>query len=76
MPSRDDWLVALDDWLCERFGGCGRCGRWPLARLLIREVHTLAVAASLCARCDRQDPVQLRLDALLRARYEPARTRF
>jgi hypothetical protein len=68
-----DWTVAVDDALCERFAGCALCGRWPLARLLIRESGTHALAVSLCARCDRQDPQQGRLDALLTERYAPGR---
>jgi hypothetical protein len=35
--------------------------------------QALAIATSLCARCDRQDPQQVRLDAPLAARYDPAR---
>ena len=73
MPSSTDGLVALDDWLCERFGGCTRCGRWPLARLLIRELGARAIAVSLCARCDRQDPQQVHLDEMLEKRYAPTR---
>jgi hypothetical protein len=36
-------------------------------------VHGLVVGASLCLRCHKQDPQQVRLDALLAARYDPAR---
>ena len=63
----------MDDAMVERFGGCTLCGYGRQARLLIRVSGTHALAVTLCARCDRQDPQQGRLDALLAARYAPQR---
>jgi hypothetical protein len=72
-PPVLDWTIAMDDAMCERFGGCTLCGHARQARLVIKHIGPLALAASLCARCDRQDPQQGRLDALLAARYDPQR---
>jgi hypothetical protein len=61
----------MDDILCERFGGCTGCGGKLLVRAVILTVGDLAVAASPCQRCDREDPAQVRIEALLAARYAP-----
>jgi hypothetical protein len=68
-----DWTIAMDDAMVERHSSCGLCGARRRARLLIRARGPLAIAVSLCIRCDRQDPQQVRLEALLAARYDPPR---
>jgi hypothetical protein len=74
MPRNPDATVAMDDILTERWpAGCTMCQRWPLWTVHTRAVHGLVVGASLCLRCHKQDPQQVRLDALLAARYDPAR---
>jgi hypothetical protein len=72
--SRDDWLAPFDDALCARHERCTLCGRadgrcWCDIALM----PTYAVLVMVCTRCQQADPQQVRLTALLHARYDPKR---
>jgi hypothetical protein len=69
---KDDWLVALDALLCERWGPrCTVCGATPPDRAELRTRPTgHAVVVTLCAPCDRGDPQRVQLDALQQQRYD------
>ena len=67
-----DETIPFDDILCERMAHrCRRCERsLTIVHLHIRKVAHLMVAAAVCRQCERADPMQHHLDALLRQRYE------
>ena len=66
-----DETIPFDDLLTERMAHrCRRCERPPgTVHLHIRPILGLMLAAAVCRACEREDPTQARLDALLSARY-------
>jgi hypothetical protein len=73
MLCSDDRTIAMDDIVCERWGGCTLCQRWPLWSVHTCAVHGLVVGACLCLDCFTGDKALVRLEAYLRQLYDPAR---
>jgi hypothetical protein len=71
-PMKDDWTVALDDMLVERFPQCVQCGdvAWSFATVRVNQV---ILSLSRCARCYKADPEATSLIARLTHREEAQR---
>jgi hypothetical protein len=65
-----DWLVPIDDMVVHRVETCTVCGMHGVAgKWTVYEVGAVAVATLVCFPCQRKDPHQTQLMALLDARY-------
>ncbi len=67
--SAEDWLVALDDGLCERLDHCSLCGRKGVHWFHIWEGTALAIGTALCVRCRAADPKYDALEVVMQQRY-------
>ena len=63
-----DYLITLDDMLCERYRHCTLCGRLAAQWMDIRTVDGRAWCACLCRRCHGQHGWGA-VEVLLRERY-------
>ena len=70
--SAEDWLVAIDDGLCERLHYCTRCGRRGVHWFHIWEGTALAIGTALCVRCRAADPKYDALEIVMQQRYGKA----
>jgi hypothetical protein len=73
-PMTDDWTIAFDDMLIERFPRCIECAApaWSFATVRVDQV---ILSLSRCARCFKADPQAATLIARLSQREEAAQQR-